>query len=304
MDKNKNKRSALGKGLGSLLGEAVGSPSVLEEVTSTTSSISHLPIDKVEPNPGQPRKTFDEEALQQLSASIEIEGVLQPIIVNKVAGDENYTIVAGERRWRASKRAGKTHIPAIIKDGTDEELMRIALIENIQRSDLNPIEEAMAYSSLIKDFGLTQDECSKKVGKQRSTVGNALRLLTLPTQLQDDLIEGSLSMGHARALLGLGEQDKILEARNIVVQNNLNVRQTEKMIQGFGEEEIQPKKNQRIEGAKKSSEIDPDLNHLADNIRNHLQTKVRVSGSSAKGKIEISYFSASELERIIGIITN
>lgn len=301
MEKNRPlgaKRSALGKGLGSLLGVE---PSVEGKTSLLSQQVVQLNITDVDANPGQPRKYFDQDALVELSQSIETEGVLQPIIVSKSEVEKGrFVIVAGERRWRASKIAGKKHIPAIIRDGSDEQLMRVALIENIQRSDLNIVEEAQAYASLIKDFGLTQEACAKKVGKQRSTVANTLRILGLPTELQNDLIGGSLSMGHGRALLALDDQDKMLELRELIVQNDLNVRQVEKLVQSYKDsttdelprpslgDELQPEKQQ-----------DADILRLTDKLRDKFQTKVRLTGNGARGKIEISYFSLADLERIL-----
>lgn len=301
MEKNRPigaKRSALGKGLGSLLGVESGEPlktSVLSQ------QVMQLNVKDVEANPGQPRKYFDEEALLELSQSIDTEGVLQPIIVSKSEVEKGkFIIVAGERRWRASKIAGKQHIPAIVREGSDEELMRLALIENIQRADLNIVEEAQAYASLIKDFGLTQDACAKKVGKQRSTVANALRILSLPQQLQEDLIDGTLSMGHGRALLALDDQAKMNELRELIIQNDLNVRQVEKLVQSYKES---LKGESSSEGLKDEIKFekaqDADMLRLTDKLRDKFQTKVRLTGNGSRGKIEISYFNLADLERIL-----
>ena len=242
MSESKNKRNSLGKGLGSLLGldndDEGRSPFIDNEVLKTVHTqqqmVMTIPLDAIEANPDQPRKIFDDDELLELSASIEVQGVIQPIIVSKSEKQGRYIIVAGERRWRASQLAGKETIPAIIRDGSDEELMRIALIENIQRADLNVIEEAQAYDSLIKDFGLTQEACAKKVGKDRATVSNTLRLLSLPPQIQDDLLERRITMGHGRALLSLGSNKKIMKARDLVLDRELSVRETEKLVKaGF-----------------------------------------------------------------------
>ncbi len=293
------KRQALGKGLSSLLGmEPEDSSGAFSKFVDKPikQGLTELKLEQIEPNPSQPRKFFDDKMLQELASSIEVEGVIQPIIVAKTEEPGKYTIIAGERRWRASKLANKATIPVIIKEGSDEQLMRLALIENIQRADLNIIEEAEAYQSLINDFGLTQENCAQKVGKDRTTVTNALRLLILPAQVRDDLIEGTLTNGHARALLALESPKKILEARHLIVKKKLNVRQTEALVKALKTSTA----NDTI--ASTSKRIDADLNYVADNLRNKLKTKVRIAGSGQRGKIEISYFSAAELDRVVQLI--
>ncbi len=302
--KQPGKRIALGKGLSSLLG---GDPSsanpMLRKASEVSTAVSFISCDDICANPNQPRKLFDEAELRDLAASIEQDGVLQPIIVRKHTGPAPYIIVAGERRWRASKLAGKEKIPAILKDGTEEELMRLALIENIQRADLNSIEEAQAFQSLIDDFGLTQEQCSKKVGKSRSSITNSLRLLSLPLNLQDDLMEGLISTGHAKALLGVSDKARQKEIRDWVVQNSLSVRETEQLISGDKAPGAEDKT--KVSGTKQASNkqvTDPNLLRVIDNMRTKLQTKVKIVGSPTRGKIEIAYFSLADLERVTELI--
>ena len=245
-------------------------------------------LDKLEPGPYQPRLTFDDQQLQEMAASIRRDGVLQPIILTRK--DDCYSIVAGERRVRAARLAGLQSVPAIIKDLSAADMLRVALIENVQRSDLNAIEEATAYQVLINDFGLTQEQCANQIGKDRSSVSNALRLLALPLEIKTDLMQRRLSMGHCRALLSLPSTTMMLEARQLILKKGLSVRQTELLCRSM------PSKN------KKTTSSLAELDHLAEGLRTHLQTRVRVSGSGSKGRIEISYFSAAELDRILNLM--
>jgi ParB family chromosome partitioning protein len=298
-EKDAGKRPALGKGFNSLLGLAnadLTPGSASGESGLKGNSIVQLDVAAIEPNPHQPRKIFSDEALESLCESIKEDGVVQPIIVSKGPKDGSYILIAGERRWRASKMAGKTSIPALIKECSEEASLRIALIENIQRADLSIIEEAEAYQSLINDFGLSQEQCAKKVGKDRSTVTNALRLLTLPREIQDDLLDKKLTMGHGRALLSLEDKKAMLRARDIVVKKQLSVRQTEQLCKSFKLDV------QKAGGETKTESSNADLDYLADAVRGHLRTKVKISGNGSRGKLEISYFSAAELERVINLI--
>lgn len=305
-DKTPAKRGALGKGISSLLGD-VERRSSISTVIETGPSISkesrsvleaevvRLEVSRIDPNPHQPRKVFDEAALKDLAASLKVDGLLQPIVVTKGDVEGRFTIIAGERRFRASKYAGFSTIPAIIKEGASEEMLRLALIENIQRADLNVIEEAEAYASLIKDFGLTQEQCADRVGKDRTTVTNALRLLSLPREIQDDILDGRMTMGHGRCLLSLEEKKFMLRARDIVIKKGLSVRQTEQLCKSFKTE-----KNKSV--IEDNLSEDADLNYVTEGLRTFLHTKVKVAGNPQRGRIEISYFSAAELERILKLI--
>ena len=295
----KNKRTGLGKGIGSLLGDidldrvVTGASKDAEEAQIPKKAVLDIEPSKIIANPNQPRKHFEASELKSLALSIKQDGILQPLVVS-IDGD-NYSLIAGERRLRAAKIAGLKTVPVIIKEGTPEELLRLALIENIQRSDLSIIEEARAYESLIKEFGLTQEACARKVGKDRSTVANALRILMLPVEVQGDLANKKLSMGHGRALLSLDNKTKILEVRDIIEKKALSVRQTEQLCKQYKDSS---------KSRSKENKVNNDLQYIADNLRSHLRTKVKLAGSGSRGKIEISYFSAGELERILSLIGN
>ncbi len=295
------RRGALGKGISSLLGdlqtdENEGSgkeqPSAAQK-SKMEAQIMRLDINAIVPNPHQPRKVFDDIALQELSRSLRQDGLLQPIVVAHPDADGRHVLIAGERRWRASKLAGFTSIPAIVKDNASDDMLRLALIENIQRADLNIMEEAEAYASLIKDYGLTQEQCADRVGKERSTVSNTLRLLGLPREIQDDIMDGRLSMGHGRAILAIDDKKLMLRCRDIVVKKGLSVRQTEQLVKSFKD----PRK-----GAKSAIKDDADLLYVMESLRGYLHTKVKLSGNTSRGRIEVSYFSAAELERILKLM--
>lgn len=248
-----------------------------------------ISVDMIDANPKQPRQMFNTDSLQEMANSIKREGVLQPVILTQK--NERYTVVAGERRVRASRLAGLTSVPALVRELTATDALHIALIENVQRQDLNALEEALAYQTLIEDYGYTQEQCAQKVGKERSSVSNIIRLLALPAEIKQDLMFGRLTMGHCRALLSLPTEELMLEARKIVLKKELSVRQTEALCRRYAPTET-----------KKPRLVDSTLDHLASGLRDHLRTKVRVSGSENRGRIEISYFSAKELERIINLI--
>ncbi len=275
------KRPALGKGIGALL-------------SSATQEGRHkyflCPIEELRPHKEQPRKTFNDDKMAELVASVREKGVIQPLVVRQVA--DHYQIIAGERRWRAAQKAGLKDVPVVIQDVSEDWALEMALIENIQREDLNPIEEADAYRNLMKRFDLSQDEVAQRVGKDRSTVTNALRLLRLPDTIQQDVIEGRLSMGHARALLSL-EGAGLQDARGQVIKKQLSVRQTEALV----------KKLKEGPGQKKTKpEIDPGLADLTARLQRKLGTKVnlQVKGRGDRGgKIEIVFHTAEELERLL-----
>lgn len=302
-EENKRK-GALGKGLQTLIrntGESYweqGTQKTKEPSPNSDSQVYYVDPNLIDPNPEQPRKFFKQEELKNLSQSIALDGVLQPlIVVNNANLSGRYLLIAGERRLRASKMAGLQKIPVIIKNTSPNDRLRIALIENIQRADLNIIEEAMAYESLIKEYGLTQEQCAEKVGKDRSTVTNALRILSLPRTIHEDLCEQRLSMGHARAFLSLDSNKQIQQARDIVIRKGLSVRKTELLCRNLSS------KNSVKNSERGALNLDPDIEYIADNLRNFFRTKVKIAGSAQRGKIEVSYFSTSELERILGLIS-
>lgn len=276
------KRPALGKGIGAL-------------ISSATQEGRHkyflCPIEELRPHSQQPRKSFDDLKMEELVASIREKGVIQPLVVRN-AGD-HYQIIAGERRWRAAQRAGLKDVPVVIQDVSEDWALEMALIENIQREDLNPIEEAEAYRYLINSFDLSQEEVAKRVGKDRSTVTNALRLLRLPRTVQEDVIGGRLSMGHARALLPLDSAARLQEARDLVVKKQLSVRQTEELVKRL---------KTATPTAVRRKSPSPELTDLAARLQRRLGTQVRIvpaARGGKGGKIEIAYYSAEELERLL-----
>jgi ParB family chromosome partitioning protein len=309
MNDRTTRRGALGKGITSLLGdfsENTAAPvasrpdaaETLRERPSVKDGYGALLIDvtSIEPNPQQPRKLFDDKALGELAASLRQDGFLQPIVVSRMQDKPGkFMIVAGERRWRASQLAGLQSVPVIVKEGAEDDLLRLALIENIQRQDLNIIEEAEAYQALIKDYGLTQEQCADRVGKDRTSVTNALRLLSLPKELQDDLLEDRLTMGHGKALLSLEDKKLILRARDMVIKKQMSVRQTEQLCRGL-------KRGGDLSDKPRGPKNQADLEYLSENLKSRLRTKVKILGNGVRGKIEISYFSAQELERLLAVL--
>lgn len=309
VESKKPKKMALGKGLNSLLGlnvvvsdEEGGGAETLQNLGSNPNqtAVVQLRPESIDPNPHQPRKNFDQKEIEALSKSLKVDGVLQPIIVTKNPETPGrFILIAGERRWRASQLAGLDKIPVIVKEVDTNDRLRLALIENIQRQDLNALEEGLAYRQLIEEFGYTQEQLATKVGKDRATIANLMRLLALPKQVQKDIVEKKLTMGHGRALLSIGEKAKIIEARDMVLKKDLNVRQTEQLCRKYKKDEA----GDAPAGASSQSK-DPgaDMDYLMEHLRSHLRTKVKFVGSQSRGKIEISYFSAVELERILNLI--
>ena len=257
-----------------------------------------LKIDEIEPNRLQPRKKFDEDTLQELSESIKQFGLIHPIIVKKK--DTYYEIIAGERRWRAARIAGLDEIPVIVKEYTDKESMEIAIVENLQREDLNPIEEAQAYRCLIDEFGLKQDEAAQKVSKSRTAVTNALRLLKLDERVQQMVIDDMLSGGHARTLLAIEDKDEQYNMGMLVFDNKMSVRETEKLVRDYlKKKEIKKEKEIKED----YSQMQTIYHQLEERMKNVIGSKVAIhSRNYKKGKIEIEYYSNDELERIIDLI--
>ena len=255
--------------------------------------ILEVKISMVEPNKNQPRKNFDQEKLEALAQSLKENGMIQPIVVTK-ASTGRYTIVAGERRWRAAKLAGFSEVPVIVKEYSDQTVTEVALIENLQREDLNPIEEALGYKNLCDAYGLTQEEISQKVGKSRSAVANSMRLLALDKTIQNYLITGEISEGHARAALSLDSAEMREFLINQVIASELNVRQTENLAKQLQKEPKQKKEKQpdiyRIE-----------LDRIEKRISEGLGTKVKISHGAKKGKIEIEYYGNTDLERLLSL---
>ena len=286
-------KRGLGKGLDSMIPEKVErkSDNNLKKEEDNVSRETFVNINDIEPNKGQPRKNFDEDAIQELADSIKQYGVIQPLILQKTG--KFYIIVAGERRWRAARLAGLKKVPAIIKDYTPQEIIEIALIENIQREDLNPIEEAIAYHNLIKEFNLKQDEVAERVSKSRVAITNSMRLLKLDNRVQQMLIDGMISTGHARTFLSIEEPDLQYQAAMKVFDEKLSVREAEKLVKNI----INVKPEKEIAVTKEDSFIYHDLEEKMKRI---IGTKVYIKKkANNNGKIEIEYYSTEELERII-----
>ena len=254
-------------------------------------SVVEIDINKVEPNKKQPRKNFDPDSLEELAESIKTFGVIQPIIVKKT--EDYYEIIAGERRWRASKIAGLKKIPAIVKDFDTAEAFQVSLIENIQRENLNPIEEAMSYKRLMEDFSMSQEEISQKVGKSRAAVANSVRLLNLDKRVMEMVYKGTISVGHAKVLLAIQDNDMQAELAEKVEYEELSVRELENLVKKLGKEKPVKEYN-------KFSDIEYDK--IADSLKNIFGTKVNIARGKRKGKIEIEYYSAEDLDRLICLI--
>jgi ParB family chromosome partitioning protein len=289
----KAKPKGLGKGLGSLLGDVaditrVTASPVTEEDLKTEQNVK---IRLVEPNRDQPRKAFDEESLKELADSIALHGVIQPLIVRKK--DEHFEIIAGERRWRAAKLAGLKEIPVIVKDYSEEEIAEISLIENIQRSDLNPIEEAEAYDKLIKGYGLTQEALAERVSKNRAVIANALRLLRLPQDVRALLENGSLSTGHAKAILGAETEELQSEIAKTVVEKGLSVRDTEALVKNAGKQKKSPGTAKKLRNTAEYEKVEKEL-------KAKLGTKVKIERREDNaGRIIIDFYSLDDIERIL-----
>ncbi len=284
---------ALGRGLDALIDTA-------DEIhTSGSSSINEIPVDRIVPNPNQPRHEFDEGALEELAESIRQLGIVQPITLRQM-DDESYEIIAGERRWRASKLAGLTTIPAYVRTANDENMMQMALVENIQREDLNAIEVALAYQKLIEQYHLTQEELSEKVGKRRATVANALRLLKLPAPVQLALRNKSIDQGHARAILGAQEPSVMLKLFKEVQERGYSVRQVEEMVKALNAGETV--KSGRHQLSNRKNRLPEEYNELKGRLSDFFQTKVQMTCSQqGKGKITINFGNEEELEKIIAM---
>jgi len=287
----KNKGKGLGKGIDALFQDMAS----LEEVDVQRDEVIEVPLNELRPNPYQPRKTFDESSLQELASSIEQSGVFQPIIIRKSAV-KGYEIIAGERRFRASKLAEKETIPAIIRSFDEEAMMQVAVLENLQREDLNPLEEAEAYDMLMKNLKLTQAEVAERLGKSRPYIANYLRLLALPKLVKEMVQDERLSMGQARTLLGLKKKDQMLKMANRCVKENLTVRQLEQLVAATNEARGKKKVPRMIK------EKPYYLRESEDRLMDKFGTSVEIREKEGKGKIEIEYLSQSDLTRILDLL--
>lgn len=287
----RRKVPALGRGLAALLGDDEFTSASLGTEPRPGEKVISLPLERVEPNPFQPRRSFEPEGLQALADSIAEHGVLQPLVVRPVQG--GYQVIAGERRLRACQLCGRGEVPAVVRQATDQQALLLALLENLQREDLNPMEEARAYQSLVEDFQLNQEDIAAGVGKDRSTVANLLRLLKLPAPLQQDVVEGRLSGGHARALLALPNEAQMRAAREEVVAKGLSVRATEALVKKMLS---QPRK------APPPSQEEVHLASLAEKLRYRLGAPVSIQRKGNKGSIIVRFNSDRELERLLDLL--
>jgi len=278
-----NKRG-LGRGLGALLSAMPTDEDLLIEV----------PVGQIDVNPNQPRKAFDSAALDELVASIKASGVIQPVLVRRYGGA--YQLIAGERRWRAARLAGLERIPAIVREATDAQSLELALVENLLREDLNPMEAAEAYQKLLAQFGWTQEELAQRIGKDRTSIANSLRLLRLPEVIQRDLREGRLTMGHARALLALDDPGQQLRLRDEILAQSWSVRATEDQVRAVERVSAVPRRPKP--GRRRS----PEIAALEDALQQALLTRVRIVGNERRGKVVVMYASADELERLAGML--
>ena len=275
---------ALGKGLSALIPEA-------EDFGAGGIRFFQCPIEMIEPNPYQPRQTFEGEELEDLARSVKEQGILTPLLVSKT--EKGYRLIAGERRWRAAQKAGLARVPAVVRETTPAQSLELALIENIHRKDLNPIEEAMAYSRLLENTGATQESLAIRLGKDRATIANTLRLLKLPTSIQKDLMDGRLSMGHARVLAGLKDGLEQKAMRDEIIRKDLSVRQIEALVK---------KRSQSGSARTRARGKDPYLQSLADSLKNSLGTKVEIRKRGKQGSILIHFYSDEELDRLLEVL--
>lgn len=283
------KKFILGKGLGALIPE---DPEDFREENNILISINKIKSDEE-----QPRKSFDSEKIAELAESIKTHGIIQPLILRKHMEDQ-YIIVAGERRWRAAKMAGLKDVPAIIMELTDRDILEVSLIENIQRQDLNPIEEALAYRKLLNDFKITQEELSKRIGKSRVAIANTMRLTNLDDRVQQYIIESILSEGHGRILLTISDKQKQYELSQQVIDEKLSVRELERLIKKFNAED----EKEKVIWSMNMDDLNPYYKEIKNQLQNYFGTKVNVSNKKNKGKIEIEYYSEEDLQRILDII--
>lgn len=310
MSTDKGKR--LGRGLEALIAKAptrapymepsrtTGAPALVDSPTAPVEPATPyrlLPVGKIRPNPLQPRKEFREEELADLEASLRVSGLLQPITVRPAPRGDGFELIAGERRFRAATRLGWSEIPAVVRDVDDKLLLSLAMVENLQRSDLNPIEEAEGYDQMIREFALTQQEVADIVGKDRSTVANTLRLLGLPASVRRLVWDGALTVGHARTLLGLGDATKMADLARAIVAEGLSVRDVEQRVR----EETKPRSSTKNSSTDSRS---AEVRRLEDELRRHLGTDARIvqSGKSAKGELRIPFYNAEDFERLLELL--
>jgi ParB family chromosome partitioning protein len=286
------RRPALGKGIESLLGPR---PTVAAEVESTGKPLE-IALDRIERNPSQTRTSFDEAKLAELAQSIAATGVVQPVVVRELP-DGRYQLIMGERRWRASQMAGKATIPAIVRQVSDEQALEMTIVENLQRADLNPMEQARAFERLSREFHLTQEQMATRTGKDRASIGNFIRLLKLPESIQGLVESGGLSFGHARALLGLESTEQMTAAAAKVTALAMSVRQTESYVQGLIDPESKPKAKKAVAEA-----VDPNVREAQDRLQRRLGLRVRVEDKKGKGRVIIEYAGVEDFDAILAAL--
>lgn len=286
----KQPKRALGRGLSALIPQSLPVP-IAGELSGR--GVVRLPIERIYRDGNQPRKTFDEEKLRGLAESIRAQGLIQPVLVRKEGG--SYRLIAGERRWRAAQLAGLHEVPAIVREASDGEALELALVENLQRADLNPIEEAEGYRRLIQEFSLTQEQVSQRVGKERSSVANALRLLGLPEEVKTLLGAGTLSMGHARALLGLSDSAQIISLASRIAKEKLSVRDAEEWVR-------RGRSGARNGTRAREEKQNPHVRQVVEQLQQILGTKVRLIEKGGQGRLEIDFFSHQELDRLLALL--
>jgi ParB family chromosome partitioning protein len=300
-------KQALGKGLGALIKAPIKTPSAAADeaqeagggfTVGSGERVNHVPLARIVASPFQPRKHFNDDRLDELAESIRERGVIQPLIVREANG--KLELIAGERRWRACQKIGAEEVPVIIRDATDVEAMEMALIENLQREDLDPIEEAEAYARLFREFGLKQEEIARRVGKNRATVANAIRLLDLESSVQALVSQRLLSTGHAKAILGVknGEEQKLLA--DIVMKRQLTVRKAEKLVSDY--QASGGKTTRNLSPSSSAKTLTPYMQQLQERLQAHFGTRVHLAHGEKKGKIEIEYFGNDDLDRVLGVI--
>ena len=279
------KRKALGRGLSALIPDA-------DKLESAEGQFFQCPIEEIEPNPYQPRQEFSVSELKEMVNSVREKGILTPLLVTRTK--KGYQLIAGERRWRAAQRAGLERVPVVVREASPMEALELALVENIHRKDLNPIEEALAYRKLQEETGATQDTLAKRLGKDRSSIANLLRLLKLPASIQKDVINGQLSMGHARVLAGLKTRQEQKALRDMILKKGLSVRQAEALVR---------KSKTFTPSSKKHAELDYYMQSLSDNLTRSLGTKVDIKKRGKQGRIVIYFYSDDELDRLLELLT-
>lgn len=291
-------RKPLGRGLSALLGENTDEGKAFPSYDTVSNGLTEIDITLISGNPEQPRSRFDDKALNELASSIVSNGVVQPIVLRQIGN--SYQIVAGERRWRAAQRAGLRTVPAVIREVADDKILEIALIENIQREELNPIEEANAFRNLIDKIGLTQEELSERIGKERTLIATALRLLKLPSEIQQFIAEGKMSAGHGRALLLASDRNVQIRCARTIIEKRLSVRETEKMVKHAAADPSEIPDNKRF-----TETVDPNTRYAETKLMRSLGTNVRIRPGSkdGAGKIEIEYYNSEDLDRIYQILT-